>query len=81
MQNEKELRHNEEFIRTTKRRLTDKIVRKLYYRQLSVAMGKWEGICKTKNIQENDSDKSQNNGNDSVEHNTEEVLKLKDKLA
>ena len=52
MQNEKELRHNEEFIRTTKRRLTDKIVRKLYYRQLSVAMGKWEGICKTKNIQE-----------------------------
>lgn len=32
MENEQELRFNEEFIRTTKRRLTDKIVRKLYYR-------------------------------------------------
>lgn len=32
MENEKMLRFNEEFIRTTKRRLMDKTVRKLYYR-------------------------------------------------
>lgn len=46
LENEKELRFQEEFIRTTKRRLMDKTVRKLYNRQLSVAMGKWLGICK-----------------------------------
>lgn len=32
MENEKELRFQEEFIRTTKRRLMDKTVRKLYNR-------------------------------------------------
>lgn len=52
MENEKDLRQKEEFIRTTKRRLTEKIVRKLYYRQLGVAIGKWQGICKTREAQE-----------------------------
>ena len=52
MANEKDLRFNEEFIRTTKRRLMDKTVRKLYYRQLSVAIAKWLGICKMRECQE-----------------------------
>jgi len=34
MQNESELRFGEEFMRTTKRRMTEKTVRKLYNRQL-----------------------------------------------
>jgi hypothetical protein len=38
-------RVRDEAVRTSKRRTVDKTFRKLFYRRLSTALGRWRGIC------------------------------------
>ena len=42
----------DEAVRTSKRRTVDKTFRKLFYRRLSTALGRWRGICHFKQGQE-----------------------------
>ena len=52
LEGEKQLRIQAEAVRTSKRRTVDKTFRKLFYRRLSVAMGRWRGICHFRQGQE-----------------------------
>ena len=49
---EKSLRVHAEAVRTSKRKMVDKTFRKLFYRQLAVAIGRWKDICNMRTGQE-----------------------------
>ena len=51
-ENERQLRFNEECLRTAKRRLLDKTMRKFQNRRLAVALGRWMDICNVRTTQE-----------------------------
>ena len=52
MENERNLRFNEELVRTAKRQILDKTLKKLGNRRLAVGMGRWKDICNMKYSQE-----------------------------
>ena len=45
LEGEKHLRKLDEQVRTSKRRMVDKTFRKLFYRKVASAMGRWRDIC------------------------------------
>lgn len=45
LEGEKRLRIHAEQVRTSKRRMVDKTFRKLFYRKVATAMGRWRDIC------------------------------------
>jgi uncharacterized membrane protein (DUF106 family) len=49
---QKNLRVHAEAVRTSQRKMVDKTFRKLFYRKLAVALGRWKDICVHKNEQE-----------------------------
>ena len=52
LEGEKNLRVQAEAVRTSKRRMVDKTFKKLFYRRLSVAMGRWRDIIGLRQSQE-----------------------------
>ena len=52
LEGEKQLRIIDEGVRSSKRKMVDKTFRKLFFRKLALAMGRWKDICKFRGQQE-----------------------------
>jgi hypothetical protein len=50
--NEKNIQDNEDKVRNLKRRLIDKMFRKLFFKRLSLGMKKWKSVCNNRTSQE-----------------------------
>jgi len=52
LEGEKDNRAKAEMVRSSQRRMVDKTFKKLFYRRVAVALGRWKDICVTKGTQE-----------------------------
>ena len=52
LEGEKQNRAKDEMVRSSQRKMVDKTFKKLFYRKVAVALGRWKDICNEKKVQE-----------------------------